>query len=242
MTDYPPPGAPPPAPSAAPPGSPAPSRWGVATPPPPGWPPAPARWVRPTGPGRCRCDRWAWPTCTTRAFRIMRFNPQATVGAAACWWRRQPGHPRRGHRTPAGLSATARTAPPDRVGGTVGEVDVSLIAASTARSVAGAVVLQGLGTMPAHRDDRARHPGRGCRPQAGAREAWAGTHGKRWRLIGLALVAGLLVVPPCVPGLGLAIVLVDRWPPPGSRSAGASRSSPRSSGSGSGSTTCPCRR
>ena len=76
-------------------------------------------------------------------------------------------------------------------------------------------------------------------------EAWGATHGRRWRLVGLTVLLGLMM-------LGLLAVYALIWVSvvllcgPGaiwSRDASRSRRSrPCCSGSGSGSTTCRCPR
>ena len=78
-------------------------------------------------------------------------------------------------------------------------------------------------------------------------QAWAATHGKRWRLIGLTFLLGLTTT------LLLALYVLS-WVPvaltaPSWQDADGLRagqpcrcSSPSSCGSGCGSTTCPCRR
>ena len=76
-------------------------------------------------------------------------------------------------------------------------------------------------------------------------EAWAATAGKRWRLIGLVALLGLLLVLIIALYVLLWVAVVSaldagRWWSSGC--CRSPRSSPSWSGSGSGSTTCRCRR
>ena len=125
------------------------------------------------------------------AFRIIRYNPQATVGAAVLVSAvamvlpvvtalvsgstgdpaprpRQPGR----HRRPGGQPGRRRS----------GRCSLGL-------------ELQSVGLLFVSGDDRPRHLGRGGRPQAhaSARPGRA-THGKRWRLFGMAVLLGLAVL------------------------------------------------
>jgi hypothetical protein len=213
MTDYPPPGSPPP-PGAPPPGEPAaPSRWAPSPSPyaapgvpqgyaPPGYAPAPGQpgaqgapppgWQPPRGmlgaahkPGAMPLRPLSMGEMYDAAFRIIRFNPKATVGSAV-------------------LVAAIAMAIPVLITGvltwTVGltydpaaselsDDDAIGFAAAYGSYLLGAV-LQGLGLilvtgMVVHVTAAAAV---GKRLTLG--EAWEATHGRRWRLVGLAILLG----------------------------------------------------
>src|SRR6478672_9348733 len=173
---YPPPGpATPPGQSAPPPG------W---APPPPGWaPPRAPGWAPPQGPppgmlgaahkpGALPLRPLAIGDMYDAAFRIIRFNPKATVGSAVLSWT-------------VDLSL-------DRSGGDVSGSDVAGMVGAFGSLGLGSV-LQSIGLilvtgMIAHVTAAAAI---GRRLSLG--EAWRATHGKRWRLIGLTFLLGLML-------------------------------------------------
>ena len=174
---------------------------GQQPPPPPGWPPPPpAGWAPAPGmlgaahkPGAMPLRPLGLGDMYDAAFRIIRFNPKATVGSSVL------------------VAAVAMLIPVLITAVLTASVDLSLDglegsgASSTGtESVVGLVgsfgslgfgaVLASFGTilvtgMIAHVSAAAAV---GRRLTLG--EAWAATRGKRWRLIGLALLLGLAVV------------------------------------------------
>ncbi len=200
MSDFPPPGSPPP-PGAPPPGEPGvPQRspqwgpqWGpqpappwAAPPPPPGWVPQRGMLGAAHKPGAMPLRPLSLGEIYDAAFRIIRFNPKATVGASVL------------------VAAIAMAIPVLVVGvltWTVGltydptatEVgDDEAIGFVTAYgSYLFGALLQGLGLilvtgMVVHVTAAAAV---GRRLSLG--EAWAATLGRRWRLVGLAVLLGL---------------------------------------------------
>lgn len=206
MTDFPPPGSPPP-PGAPPPGErPAPSPWALpaapyaappgSTPPgavPPGPVPSGGGWAPPRGmlgaahkPGAMPLRPLSLGEIYDAAFRIIRYNPKATVGSAV-------------------LVAAVAMAIPVLITGvltwTVGityDPTASEVSDDSAIGLGAAygsylvgAVLQSLGLilvtgMVVHVTAAAAV---GRRVTLG--EAWAATHGRRWRLVGLAFLLGL---------------------------------------------------
>ncbi len=212
---YPPPGSPPP-PGAPPPNEPAPARWAqpaapapgrpgapAGPPPPPGWQPGGQPGWQPGGqpgwqpapgmlgaahkPGAMPLHPLSLGAIYDASFRIIRFNPKATVGSAVL------------------VAAVAMAIPvlltavlTFTVGLTLdtsgtGEIsDTDLLGTLVAYGSVGlASVLQSIGIifvtgMVAHVTKAAAV---GRRLSLG--EAWAATHGRRWRLVGLATVLGL---------------------------------------------------
>ncbi|WP_170219243.1 hypothetical protein [Nocardioides litoris] len=208
MTDHPPPGPPPPGPP--PPGAPpapahaagGPSRWvvppayaapgapapGPAGGPPPGWAPPRGMLGAAHKPGAMPLRPLTLGEMYDAAFRIIRFNPKATVGAAV-------------------LVAAVTMAVPVLVttlltwtvglaydpAAPIGETGTGddLGSAAALGSLGLGIVLQGLGLvlvtgMIVHVTAAAAV---GRRLSLG--EAWAATHGRRWRLVGLTLLLGL---------------------------------------------------
>ena len=172
---YPPPGAP----QEPPPG---PSTWA----PDPAPPPAPGMLGAAHKPGAIPLRPLGLGDIYDAAFRIIRFNPRATVGSAV-------------------LVAAVAMAIPVAVTAALGQVlDLSLEAGSpSGEEIAGfagvfgslglGTVLQSIGLilvtgMIAHVTAAAAI---GRRLSLG--EAWAATRGKRWRLVGLTLLLGLAV-------------------------------------------------
>ncbi|MCW2814499.1 MAG: hypothetical protein JWN84_1954 [Nocardioides sp.] len=191
MSDFPPPGSPPP-PGAPPPGQPVgPSPWGGPPPPsyaapPPGWAPPPGMLGAAHKPGAMPLRPLSLGEIYDAAFRIIRFNPKATVGSAVL------------------VAAVAMALPVLVVGLLTWTVGLTYDPTSTDVSdddlvgylvaygsyFAGAL-LQGLGLilvtgMVVHVTAAAAV---GKRLTLG--EAWAATRGRRWRLVGLAVVLGL---------------------------------------------------
>ncbi|MDO9456821.1 hypothetical protein [Nocardioides sp.] len=202
MSDFPPPGPPPP-PGAPPPGEPAappqwgpaaPQQWGPAPPPQPGFgAPPPPGWTPERGmlgaahkPGAMPLRPLSLGEIYDAAFRIIRFNPKATVGSAVL------------------VAAIAMAIPVLLVGVLTWTVGLTYDPSATEvsdedaigyvvayGSYAAAAILQGLGLilvtgMVVHVTAAAAV---GKRLTLG--EAWAATHGRRWRLVGLALVLAL---------------------------------------------------
>lgn len=218
----PPPGWQPPEPE------PRPQQWGRATPPPPGWDPPPdqAAWSHPS-PGRPAVDprhappAYAFPTALPvahkpgaiplrplvlsdifdGAFRIIRYNPKATIGAAVL------------------VSAVAMTVPiaagllsgstgglqPDPNTDTLTDSQVLSLLIALGGLLVGAQ-LQSIGLlfvsgMIAHVSSAAA-VGR----KLTISEAWAATRGKRWRLLGMSFLLGLAVV--LAVGIAVGVLLV----------------------------------
>lgn len=195
MSDFPPPGSPPP-PGAPPPGDPVgASRWGpamptpqpgIGTPPPPGWTPQHGMLGAAHKPGAMPLRPLSLGEIYDAAFRIIRFNPKATVGSAVL------------------VAAVAMAIPVLIVGVLTWTVGLTYDASSSTisdddlvgylvayGSYAAAALLQGLGLilvtgMVVHVTAAAAV---GRRLTLG--EAWAATRGRRWRLVGLALLLGL---------------------------------------------------
>lgn len=184
---FPPPGALPP-PAAAP----------APSPPPPHWPPAggPAAWQPPPGmlgaahkPGAIALRPLGLGDMYDGAFRIIRFNPKATVGSAvlvAAFAMIVP------ILVTAVLTWTVGTSL-EAAGTDAAPGDDDLIGAAGAYgSLALGLVLQSFGLllvtgMIAH-VTAAAAVGR----RLSLEEAWAATRGKRWRLVGLAVLLGVV--------------------------------------------------
>ena len=196
------PGSPPP-PGWQPPPPPAPTYQSPSPPPvgQPGWPPPPPGWAPAPGmlgaahkPGAMPLRPLGLGDMYDAAFRIIRFNPKATVGSSVL------------------VAAVAMLIPVVITAVLTASVDLSLdglegsggSGSTDTESVVGLVgsfgslgfgaVLASFGTilvtgMIAHVSAAAAV---GRRLTLG--EAWAATRGKRWRLIGLALLLGLAVV------------------------------------------------
>ncbi len=199
MSDqYPPPGSPPPPGSQPAPGGQQPPRWGPMPPPPgpgvppgappPGWTPARGMLGAAHKPGAMPLRPLSLGEMYDAAFRIIRFNPKTTVGSAVM------------------VAAVAMAIPVVVIAlltWTVGVAyDPNSSDAATMDDVAGLVgaygvlllggVLQSIGLifvtgMIAHVTAAAAI---GKRLSLG--EAWAATLGKRWRLVGLAFLLGLV--------------------------------------------------
>lgn len=194
---YPPPGPPPP--GWQPPPTPAPTPWQQpqwAAPPPQGF--APGMLGAAHKPGAMPLRPLGLGDIYDAAFRIIRFNPKATVGSAVL------------------VTAAAMAIPilvtavltllvdlsADSGGDLTAEEVVGLV--STAGALVLGTVLQSVGIvlvtgMIAHVTAAAAI---GRRLTLG--EAWAATHGSRWRLIGLTVVLALMT-------LGLVLVYVVAW-------------------------------
>ena len=152
----------------------------------------------PTSRARCRCDRSTLGDMYDAAFRIIRFNPKATVGSAvlvsAVAWRSRSWSPPCSPSRSASPWTTTATATPTSVG-LVGSPAPS--ASGACCSTFGMILVTG---MISHVAGAAAI---GRRLTLG--EAWAATRGNRWRLIGLALLLGarsLLIVGAYVAALG----------------------------------------
>ncbi|WP_148611400.1 hypothetical protein [Nocardioides rubriscoriae] len=209
MSDFPPPGPPPP-PGAPVPDEPVAPRWGPPSYPPQPLPPPPAPgWVPARGmlgaahkPGAMPLRPLSLGDIYDAAFRIIRFNPRATVGASVL------------------VAAVAMAIPVLVVGVLTWTVGLTydptatdpgedqVIGFVTAYgSYALGALLQGLGLilvtgMVVHVTAAAAV---GRRLTLG--EAWAATHGRRWRLVGLAVLLGLATMLILV-GYALYVTLV----------------------------------
>jgi hypothetical protein len=215
----PPPGWQPPEPER-----PAPSTWGDvssgAPPAPPGWPQgAPGQvspaYTLPTGmpvahrPGAIPLRPLVLSDIFDGAFRIIRYNPKATIGAAVL------------------VSAVAMTVPvaagllsgstgglqPDPNTDTLSDSQVLSLLIALGGLLAGAQ-LQSIGLlfvsgMIAHVSSAAA-VGR----KLTMAEAWAATRGKRWRLLGMALLLGLAVVLALAVAAGVLIIGVVAFDAP----------------------------
>lgn len=123
------------------------------------------------------------------AFRIIRFNPRATVGSAVLVASLAMALP----VVVTSVLALSVDLSFDQAGAEMSDADAAGVAGSLGALLLG-VLLQALGLlfvtgMIAHVTAAAAV---GRRLFLG--EAWAATHGKRWRLLGLALLVGLLAV------------------------------------------------
>ena len=210
--------------------------------PPPGpWAPVPGMLGAAHKPGAMPLRPLGLGDMYDAAFRIIRFNPKATVGSAVL------------------VAAVAMAIPVVITAILTLTVNLSIDESgspddSTLVGYVGSLgslglgaVLAGFGTllvtgMIAHVSAAAAI---GRRLTIG--EAWAATRGKRWRLVGLALLLGLATV--LVIGIYVLLWVVWSWrPTTASRRSwrgGSSRcrcSSACWCGSGSASTTCRCRR
>ena len=96
------------------------------------------------------------------AFRIIRFNPKATVGSAVLVAAVADGDPGRGHRDP---DLDRSTSPLDATGDGPDAEDLAGIVGTFGALGLGAV-LQVVRDDPGDRDDRPRHRGRRDRPAA----------------------------------------------------------------------------
>lgn len=186
---------PPPGPAPTPPGPPPGPSYPAAAPGPPPWAPAPApAWTPAPGmlgaahkPGAMPLRPLGLSDMYDAAFRIIRFNPRATVGSAVL------------------VAAIAMTVPVLVTAVLTWSVDLSLeqtdgTSDAEAAGIIGSLgsigagsVLQTIGLvlvtgMIAHVTAAAAI---GRRLSLG--EAWRATHGKRWRLIGMTLLLGLMV-------------------------------------------------
>ncbi|MDQ4053981.1 MAG: hypothetical protein M3237_14945 [Actinomycetota bacterium] len=195
---YPPPGAPPP-PGHEPEPARAPSRWTGPQQPPPGYPPTPQQqqWRPPPGmlgaahkPGAMPLRPLSLGDIYDAAFRIIRFNPKATVGSAVLVSVVVMA-------IPVLLTAVLTWTVGAALDST-GNLDSS---ASEAEQLgaAGSLISLGLGAlllqvglifvtgMVAHVTSAAA-VGR----RLSLAEAWAATRGKRWRLLGLTLIINVM--------------------------------------------------
>ena len=204
-------------------------QWGQASPPPPGWnhPPDQAAWSNPppawpaADPSQAPPPAYAFPTTMPvahkpgaiplrplvlsdifdGAFRIIRYNPKATIGAAVL------------------VSAVAMTVPivagllsgstgglqPDPNTDTLTDSQVLSLLIGLGGLLAGAQ-LQSIGLlfvsgMIAHVSSAAA-VGR----KLTITEAWAATKGKRWRLLGMSFLLGLAVV--LAVGIAVGVLVV----------------------------------
>ncbi len=190
--------------------------------PPPGWAQAPAGWAPPPGPapapgmlgaahkpGALPLRPLGIGDMYDAAFRIIRFNPKATVGSAVL------------------VAAVAMAIPVVVTALLTWTVDLSLeqsggdMSGADLAGIVGAFGSLGLGSvlqsiglvlvtgMIAHVTAAAAI---GKRLTLG--EAWQATHGKRWRLIGLTLLLGLMLVA-IIGGYALSwvpvVMLADGW-------------------------------
>lgn len=123
------------------------------------------------------------------AFRIIRFNPRATVGSAVLVAAVAMALP----VVVTSVLALSVDLSLEQTGAEMSDADVAGVAGSLGALLLG-VLLQGLGLlfvtgMVAHVTAAAAV---GRRLTLG--EAWAATHGKRWRLVGLSFLIGFLAV------------------------------------------------
>jgi len=205
---YPPPGAPssPPPPGSSPPPPGATPPPGAGYPPYTGAPPPPdPRWVAPGmlgaahKPGAMALRPLALGDIYDAAFRIIRFNPKATVGSAVLVAAVAMAFPL---LLTAILTFTTGLTYDATASSTTGEVeDVAGLVASFGALALGAV-LQAIGLifvtgMVAH---VAHAAAIGRKLSLG--QAWAATAGKRWRLVGLSVLLGLLIT------LGITLYVV----------------------------------
>lgn len=193
--DHPPGSPPPPGPGASPHGYGPPPTGQMA----PGWSPAPGMMGAAHKPGAMPLRPLGLGDIYDAAFRIIRFNPTATVGASVL------------------VAAAAMALPLLVTGAFTASVDLSLdqsgedLGAAELAGLIGSVgtlfiaaVLQWVGTilvtgMIAH-VTAAAAVGR----RLSLAEAWRATHGKRWRLIGLSLLLA-------VASFALIAVYVGAW-------------------------------
>lgn len=221
MSDYEPyrPPSSPPPPGAEPPSQEAPSRWTPQGPPPPpgqapppgyapappgaglppgapptGWAPVPGMLGAAHKPGAMPLRPLGLGDIYDAAFRIIRFNPKATVGAAVLVSSVVMAIP---ILVTALFTATVGTAMDAGVGDDASTAEVAGAAGSLFSLVGGAVLLQiGLVLVTGMVAHVAHAAAVGRRLDLG--EAWAATRGRRWRLLGLTallnLVAAVLLV------------------------------------------------
>lgn len=196
---YPPPGGgePPgedPRPDPAPVPAPGPAVWGAAAPgaPPPttpGWTPAPGMLGAAHRPGAFPLRPLGLGDMYDAAVRIIRFNPKATVGSAVLVATVAMGIP----ILVTALLTWSVDLSLDGSSGSLSNAEVLSLVGSFGSLALGSL-LQSVGLvlvtgMIAHVTAAAAI---GRRLSLG--EAWRATHGKRWRLIGLTLLLGLLLV------------------------------------------------
>lgn len=185
----PPPGPPPPPGYAAPPpGYAAPPPPGNPPPPPGGWAPVPGMLGAAHKPGAMPLRPLGLGDIYDAAFRIIRFNPKATVGAAVLVSSVVMAIP---ILVTALFTATVGTAMDAGVGDDASTAEVAGTAGSLFALVGGAVLLQiglvfvtGMVAHVAHAAAVGRRLGLG--------EAWAATRGRRWRLLGLTALLNLV--------------------------------------------------
>jgi hypothetical protein len=186
---YPPPGAEQPRPAAPPAYAPPAYAPPTYAPPPPGWAPGPGMLGAAHKPGAIPLRPLGLGDMYDAAFRIIRFNPKATVGSSVL------------------VAAVAMAIPILVTSVLTWTVDLSLagsgadLSNAEAVGLVGSMASLGLGTilqsiglilvtgMIAHVTAAAAV---GRRLTLG--EAWRATHGKRWRLIGLAALLGLMML------------------------------------------------
>ncbi len=191
-----PPGSPPP--GSPPPGSPPP--WTRGAPPPGGGPPAGMLGAA-HKPGAMPLRPLGLSDMFDAAFRILRFNPKATVGAALLVAALTQAIPVAVATASTGFSGGASLGGAGGIGGSGGTVSSSEVvgfvasfgslAASTLLLQVGLILLTGVVAHVTH----AAAVGR----KLDLAEAWACTRGKRWRLLGLVLLVALFYLL----GLGL---------------------------------------
>jgi hypothetical protein len=156
--------------------------------PPPGWPPAPGMLGAAHKPGAIPLRPLALGDLYDGAFRVIRYNPKVTVGApvlVAALALLLPVLLSIGLTWGAGFALDLDDESVD-----LGTGDVLALVAIIGSFVLGGIA-QGVGSllvtgMIAH-VVLAAAVGR----RLGLGEAWAATHGKRWRIIGLAVVIGI---------------------------------------------------
>jgi hypothetical protein len=190
MTDYPPPGAPPP--TGAPPvgvSAPPPSRWGQAPPPPPGWQPAPGMLGAAHKPGAIPLRPLTLGEIYDGAFRIIRFNPKATVGSAVLvasitmmlpvivtailTW-----------TVGATFDATGENDSAEDLAGQLGSFGA--LGLGAVLQVFGLLFVTGMIVQVTAAAAIGRRLSLG--------QAWAATRGKRWRLVGLSMLLWLMTL------------------------------------------------
>jgi hypothetical protein len=191
----------PPPPGWQPPPPPVPSYTGSyagSQPPPPGYPPpppTPGAWAPAPGmlgaahkPGAMPLRPLGLGDMYDAAFRIIRFNPKATVGSAVlvatvAWLVPVVVTALLSFTLDLSLDATDSTSDAELVGlfGSIGSLGIGIVLSSI-----GTILVTG---MISHVTAAAAV---GRRLTLG--EAWVATRGKRWRLVGLALLLGLAVL------------------------------------------------
>jgi len=183
-----PPGPPPPPGYAPPPGHAPPPGYAPAPGPPPGgWTPPPGMLGAAHKPGAMPLRPLGLGDIYDAAFRIIRFNPKATVGAAVLVSSVVMAIP---ILVTALVTATVGTAMDAGIGDDATTAEVTGTAGSLFALVGGAVLLQvGLVFVTGMVAHVAHAAAVGRRLDLG--EAWAATRGRRWRLLGLTALLNL---------------------------------------------------